>query len=109
MPKCLALIVLLLVATTACGGAAEIRVENNSELDFADVKVGGQPFGGIAAGATSKYQTVDLKFRYALVELSAGGYTVNGQTLATGADRFTYRIEVTDLRAGHLAIDVIGE
>ena len=109
MPARSVLIVLLLAATTACGGAAEIRVENHSDLDFTDVRVGGQPFGDIAAGATSDYQTVDLRFRYALVELTVGGHTVNGQTLATGADRFTYRIEVTDLRSGHLAIDVMRE
>ena len=90
-----------------CRGPAEIRVENRSAYDFRQVVIAGQPFGDLAAGTTSSYRSVALKLRYAAIELTAGGQRVTGQTLNLGGRRFTYAIDVLDLDAGHLAIDVV--
>lgn len=90
-----------------CATKTEIRIENRSSLDYTDVSVAGQPYGDIAAGATSDYKSVKLNFGYAVIELRADGQYVTGQTLNMGARRFTHRIDVVDLAAGHLAIEVI--
>ncbi len=96
-----------LTALCGCKVVTEIRVQNISTLDYTDVSVAGQPYGDIAAGATSEYRSVGLSFRYAVIKLSAGGQNVTGQTLNMGAKKFTYRIDVVDLAAGQLAIEVI--
>lgn len=90
-----------------CRTEAEIRIENGSTLDFTEVRVAGQHYGTIEAGATSPYKPVGLRFRYAALGLTAGGHTITGQTLNLGSKRFTYRIDVVDLSAGHLAIEVV--
>ena len=87
----------------------EVRIHNASTHDFTDVSVADQPFGDIPAGETSDYMTVGVRFGYAALELKADGHRVTGQTLNLGADRFTYEIDIVDLEAGHLAIDVVAE
>ena len=87
----------------------EIRIHNASTLDFTDVSIAGRDYGDIAAGETSAYKKVRLSFRYAALELKADGHKVTGQTLNFGAERFTYEIDIVDLEAGHLAIEVIPE
>jgi len=96
-----------LAVLCGCTSVREIRVQNVSTLDYTDVSVGDQTFGDIAAGATSDYRSVGLRFRYAALKLKADGQYVTGQTLNMGAKRFTYRIDIVDLAAGHLAIEVI--
>lgn len=98
-------------ATTlfGCRAATEICVRNTSTLDFADVSVAGQPFGDIAAGMTSEYKIVRLRSKYASIALAADGHKVTDQTLNFGTKRFTYRIDVVNLGAGHLAKEVMGE
>ena len=102
-----------LTALSACEtegeGEIEIRIHNASTFDFTDVSVAGRDYGDIAAGVTSAYKKVKLRFRYAALELTADGNKVTGQTLNLGAERFTYEIDIIDLEAGHLAIEVIPE
>ena len=112
--SCLALYaVSLLAALSACGTengvVIEVRIRNVSKLDFTSVSVAGQPYGDVPAGETGAYKEVRLRFRYAALEFKAGGHRVTGQTLNLGAERFTYAIDVVDLEAGHLAIEVIAE
>ena len=90
-----------------CATVTEIRVENASPFDFEQVSVAGEPFGDIPAGATSEYRKVRLRFRYALVRLTADGVPVNAQTLNFGSKRYTHRIKVKDLAAGHLGVDIL--
>ena len=98
-----------LIALCGCASAIEIRVQNASALDFADVSIAGQAYGDVAAGETSDYRRVRSRFRYALVRLTAGGYEVNAQTLNFGSRRFTHRIDIENLAAGHLAVEVISD
>lgn len=95
-----------MIVLAGCQGSVAIRVHNASALDYTDVRVADQRFGAITAGATSEYLRVRTRFRYAVVELTAKGRRVTGQTLNLGSDRFMYRINIVDLQAGHLAIDV---
>lgn len=114
---CAASVLLLVLwplgALTACGSGGiaeiEIRINNISQYDFTDVSVGDRSFGDIAAGGSSDYETVTTRFGYAVVKLTADGRKVTGQTLNMGAQRFTYVIDVVDLLAGQLAIEVVGE
>ena len=98
-----------LTALFGCRTATEIRIQNVSTLDYTEVSVAGQSYGNIAAGATSDYKSLGLRFRYAAIGLTADGHTVTGQTMNFGAKRFTYRIDTVDLAAGQLAIEVIGD
>lgn len=103
---------LILVCSTLAGGcrsAADVRIENVSTLDYRDLTVAGVPYGDVAAGEATGYRTVTLRFRYALVEMTIEGHRVNAQTLALGARRFTYRIDILDLDAGHLAVELVRE
>lgn len=47
-----------------------IRVENRSGVDFANVVVNGKPFGDIKAGSHSDYKRMELAYRYGQVFLS---------------------------------------
>lgn len=111
---CGALLVSWLIgALAACGtgGIAEIevRISNISQYDFTDVSVAHQTFGDIAAGGSSDYVNVTTRFGYAVIEMTVDGRKVTGQTLNMGAKRFTYVIDVVDLLAGQLAIEVFAE
>ena len=110
--SCLAVLALwFLTALCACETEGEveieIRIHNASTLDFTDVSIAGRDYGDVAVGETSAYKKVRLSFRYAALEFRADGHRVTGQTLNFGADRFTYEIDIVDLEAGHLAIEVI--
>lgn len=111
---CLAILaVWSLVALTACSTESdaeiEIRINNISQFDFTDVSIGDQSYGDIAAGRRSEYLPVRTRLGYAVINLTADGRKVTGQTLNYGAKRYTYNIDVVDLLAGQLAIDVIAE
>lgn len=104
------LTVLAIWLMAACGTGApvvEIRIHNASTLDFTAVTVAGRSYGDIAAGATSDYQPVRSRLGYVLVELTADGQRVNAQTLNLRAKRFTHRIAIKDLGAGHLAVEIV--
>ncbi len=95
-----------LLALCGCATSAEVRVENVSTDDFTDLSIAGQPYGDIAAGATSDYRVVRRKFGYVSMKLWADGRYMTGQTLTLGS-RFTYRIDVIDLEKRHLAIEIV--
>lgn len=95
------------LASGGCTTVREVRIQNASKVDYTGVRVAGQHYGDIAAGATSDYRPVEMRFRYAAIELEANGEQVTGQTLNFGSRRFTYCIDLADLEAGHLAIDVV--
>ena len=63
-------------------------------------------FGDIGVGETSEFKRVDLTLRYGVMYLTAEGYRVNAQTLNFGGKRYTYRVRVKDLKAGHLQVDI---
>ena len=96
-----------LVLCCGCRTASEIRVQNVSTHEYTKVRVAGVPFGDLAVGATSDYKSVVLISGYALIELEADGRAVNAQTLNFAARRFTHRIDVVDLEARHLAVEII--
>ena len=108
-PRGRALLGLLLIASMGCASVAEIRIENVSDLDFAEVSIAGEPFGDVAVGETTEYRPVPLRLSYALVRLTACGYRVNAQTLNLGARRFTHRIDILDLEAGRLGVEIVRE
>ncbi len=86
-----------------------IRVHNASAHGFTDLSVANVAFGSLTSGETSEYRRVSMTFRYAVVKLTADGRSITGQTLNLGAQRFTYRIDIVDLDAGQLAIEVVRE
>ncbi len=87
----------------------QIRIHNASTIDYKNVSVAGQRYGDIAAGATSRSISVPLRFRYGIVRLTAAGRRINGQTLSSGGRKSTHRIDIADLDAGHLTIEVVRE
>jgi hypothetical protein len=64
---------------TGAQGGVEIRIANRSDRDFDRVDATFDPekveYGAVAKGATSEYRTVKQAYRYALVEVTAGGQT----------------------------------
>lgn len=107
------LVVWCLTALAGCGPGGdvevEVRIANVSQFDFTAVSVAGVDFGDIPIGATSEYKVVRTSLRYASIKLTADGRNVTGQTLNLGANRFTYAIDVVDLLAGQLKIEVVPE
>lgn len=89
---------------TSAQGGVEIRVTNRSDRDFDQVVATFDPdrvdYGAVAKGATSDYRTVKQAYRYALVEVTAGGQTFRfhpidyvGETpLEPG--RYTYALNI---------------
>ena len=109
-----AVLVLWCLTTLAgCGPggdvAVEVRIANVSQFDFTAVSVADVDFGDIPIGATSEYMRVRTSLRYAVVNLTADSRKITGQTLNLGANRFTYEIDVVDLLAGQLKIEVVPE
>lgn len=98
-------------------GGVEVRVANRSDRDFERVDVTFQSnkveYGALARGATSEYRQVnEAAYRYALVEITAGGQTFRlqpidfvGETpLAPG--RYTYGLNI-DPSDNMVTIDLI--
>lgn len=85
-------------------GSIEIRVANRSDRDFDRVVATFDPgrvdYGAVAKGATSDYRRIQQAYRYALVEVTAGGQTFRfhpidfvGETpLEPG--RYTYALSI---------------
>lgn len=101
--------VLALLGLNACTAATEIRFHNASTLDYAEIEVGGEPFGELVAGTTGEYRSVSLRAGYAALSFKADGQRVTGQALSLGARRYTWRIDVVDLAKGWLDIEVVRE
>lgn len=92
---------------TSASSATEIRVRNDSDVDFKDVVVGGKKYGDIKPGATTDYQTWKTAYPYSSVMLIAGSKPMQIQPidylgeLELGVGKFTY---VLTIREGRLDI-----
>jgi len=62
---------LLLTLFALSSHATEIRVRNDSKVDFKNVVVGGKKYGDIKQGATTDYQTWKTAYSYSSVSLVA--------------------------------------
>ncbi len=98
-----------ILTLAGCAGTAEVRVRNDSAIDFDALTIEGVDFGDLPAGTTSDYRPVVLTLRYGALELEADGKRITGQTLNLGSSKFTYEIDIADLDRGHLAIEVIAD
>lgn len=82
----------------------EIRVRNDSDVDFKDVVVGGKQYGDIKSHATTDYQTWKTAYRYSSVTLIAGSNPMQIQPIdylgepKLGAGKFTYVLAIRDGR-----------
>jgi hypothetical protein len=89
--------------TLACS-TTEIRVRNDSDIEFEDVVVGGKKYGDIKPGATTDYQTWKTAYRYSPVTLIAGSKPMQIQPIdylgerELGAGCFTYVLTVHEGR-----------
>lgn len=96
-------------AMTLASSATEIRVRNDSDVDFKDVVVGGKKYGDIKPGAATDYQTWKSAYRYSSVTLIAGSKPMQIQPIdysgerELGPGRFIY---VLTIREGRLDIRV---
>ncbi len=86
------------------GYATEIRVRNDSKIDFENVVVGGKKYGDIKRGAATDYQTWERAYRYSLVSLLADSKPLKiqpedyvGET-QLGNGHFTYVLTIQNGR-----------
>ena len=84
--------------------ASEIRVRNDSKVDFKNVVVGSKKYGDIKQGATTDYQTWKTAYRYSSVSLLADSKPLKlqpedyvGET-PLGDGHFTFVITIKDGR-----------
>src|SRR3954467_1852601 len=90
--------------------ATEIRVRNDSRVDFTNVVAGEKKYGDIQQGATTDYQTWKRAYRYAFVSLLADSKLLKFQPqdyvgeIPLGDGRFTYVLTIQDGR-----LDIRGE
>ena len=94
------------VGDKAAPEAIMVSIRNDSEVDFDEVVVGfpeeQENYGALAAGGKSKYREVSSAYRYAYVEVQAGGGTYKlqptdyvGEELL-GSGRFTYALDLEE-------------
>lgn len=67
-----ALLILAMLASTLRCFATEIRVRNDSNIDFKEVVVGSVEYGDIKQGRRTGYEHWDVAYQYAFVSLLAG-------------------------------------
>jgi hypothetical protein len=82
--------------------ATEMRVRNDSKVDFKNVVVGGKKYGDIKQGATTDYQTWKTAYRYSSVSLLADSKPLKiqpedyvGET-PLGGGHFTFVLTIKD-------------
>jgi len=96
------LILAVLVATTLGCYATDIRIRNDSNIDFKDVIVGNKKYGDIKHGQATDYQYWDHAYGYAFVSLFAGSKPKKIQPIDfdgekfLGEGKFTYVLMLTD-------------
>lgn len=94
----------LVLSGVFTGYATEIRVRNDSTIDFKDVVVGGKNYGDIKRGATTDYQTWEKAYRYSSVSLLADSKPLKVQPedyvgeSPLGDGHFTYVLTIQDGR-----------
>jgi len=82
----------------------EIRVRNDSDVDFKEVVVGGKKYGDIKAGVQTAYQTWKNAYRYSTVTLIAASKLMKFQPIdyvgerELGVGHFTYILTVYEGR-----------
>src|SRR5690242_1201178 len=87
---------LLFVRSQESVVGSEIRIVNASDVDFADVVVGGLHYGNIEHGQVTGYQRWETAYRYSSVSLSAADKTYTLQPIdyvgenPLGSGRFSY-------------------
>ena len=74
-----------------------------------EVRIAGQGYGDVPVGAITDFKPVRLFCRSGVLRFTTQGHSVNAQTLNFRARRFTYRVAVEDLAAGHLDVEVVPE
>ena len=95
---------LLLTLLAFSTHASEIRVRNDSKVDFKNVVVGGKKYGDIKQGATTDYQTWKTAYRYSSVALLADSKPMKIQPIdyvgetPLGDGNFTFVLTVKDGR-----------
>jgi FlaG/FlaF family flagellin (archaellin) len=93
---------------------SEFRVRNGSSLPFHQVVVNGQLYGDIDAGQVSGYRHMQVAYRYASVELTAGTqkmrFIPEDYMSETPLDigNFTYVLKVVDAEQIDIAVEKIG-
>ena len=98
------LTLLLLTLFTFSAHASEIRVRNDSKLDFKNVVVGGKKYGDIKQGGSTDYQTWKTAYRYSSVSLLADSKPMNIQPIdyvgetPLGDGQFTFLLTIKDGR-----------
>jgi len=94
----------LVLSGVFTGFATEIRVRNDSTIDFKNVVVGGKKYGDIKRGAVTDYQTWEKAYRYSLVTLLADSKPLKIQPedyvgeSQLGNGHFTYVLTIQDGR-----------
>ena len=84
--------------------ASEIRVRNDSKVDFTNVVVGGKKYGDIKQGATTDYQTWKTAYSYSSVSLLAESKPLKIQpkdyvgATPLGVGHFTFVLTIKDGR-----------
>ncbi len=102
--KTLSIIAAILAATTLGCSATNIRVRNDSNLDFKDVIVGDKKYGDIKHGQATEYQPWNQAYRYAFVSLLAASKPKKIQPIDfvgekfLGEGKFTYVLTIKDDR-----------
>ena len=103
------ILTLMITTMVTTSWATEIRVRNDSAVDFKDVVVGGKNYGDIKSDTTTDYQTWEIAYRYSSVILSASSNPMQLQPIdylgerELGVGHFTY---VLTVREGRLDIQV---
>ena len=82
--------------------ATEIRVRNDSKVDFKNVVVGGKKYGDIKSGASAGYETWGTAYRYSSVSLLTAFKPMESMAVdyvgerPLGDGQFTYVLVIKD-------------
>lgn len=79
--------------------ASDVRIQNDTGMQLLDVHINGVPYGDLAIGELSKYQSLAPAYRYAEVELRMPNKKVHirpddySGEVPLGEGKFTYKIQ----------------
>ncbi|NMM47526.1 hypothetical protein [Marinigracilibium pacificum] len=112
------LFILPILLTLGCSKEDEpllIRIKNISQFDYKNITVNSNTFNDLNSGETSDYQTFEVAYRYAYVELEIDGevFTIQpidfvGETEYKNGS-YTYLIDANESteRYSRLSIDLV--
>lgn len=104
---------LLFTQSQESADGSDIRIINASNIDFADVVVGGINYGNIEHGQSTGYQHWKKAYRYSSASLKAEGKVYSLQPIdyvgekSLGSGRFAYLLKPRE--NGELEIQVQGD